>query len=106
MELIVLIVLVVSCLVWLSAYRKKKRREALMLKYGDPRIVDMIMEKRFWLGQTGQQLLDSLGHPADIDEKVLKTKTKQTWKYSPTGKNRFALRITLENGAVIGWDQK
>jgi hypothetical protein len=89
-----------------SAHNKRKRREALMRKYGDAEIVDRIMDHRFWQGQTTEQLMDSLGRPADIDEKVFKTKTKQTWKYSPTGKNRFALRITVENGLVVGWDQK
>lgn len=41
-----------------------------------------------------------------FDQKVLKTKTKEVWKYKPTGKNRYALKITLEDDEVIGWDQK
>lgn len=48
--------------------------------------------------------MDSLGRPLDIDQKVLKT--KEVWKYNQTGKGRYALRITLENGEVVGWDQK
>ena len=64
------------------------------------------MKKHFWQGQTEEQLLDSLGKPKDIDQKVLKTKTKEIWKYNETGKNRYALKITLENGKVVGWDQK
>jgi hypothetical protein len=51
-------------------------------------------------------LLDSLGHPADIDEKVLKTKKKEIWKYHHMGGNRFGLRITLELNQVVGWDEK
>jgi len=41
-----------------------------------------------------------------IDEKVLKSKTKQTWKYQPTGVNRYALRIHLDDEIVVGWDDK
>ena len=106
MEIVVGIVVI--CILWacLCAQKKKKRREALLLKYGDAELVERILARRIWQGQTGEQLLDSLGRPVDIDERVLKTKTKHTWKYNQTAKNRFALRITLENGVVVGWDQK
>ena len=39
--------------------------------------------------------------PAPDDEKVLKTKTKHILKFNPTGKNRYALRITIENDVVV-----
>lgn len=106
MEIVVGILAIGILLACLSAYRKKRRRQALLLKYGDAVLVDRIMGGRFWQGQTDEQLLDSLGRPVDIDERVLKTKTKQTWKYNQTAKNRFSLRITLENGVVVGWEQK
>ncbi len=89
-----------------SARAKEKRRAYLMMKYGDPALVDRLMRKMFWVGQTGEQLIDSLGNPVDIDEKVLKTKRKAIWKYFHRGGNRFGLRITVENGQVIGWDEK
>lgn len=60
----------------------------------------------FWTSQTQEQSLDSLGRPEDIDQKVLKTKVKEVWKYHRTGLGRYALRITLEDGVVAGWDQK
>jgi hypothetical protein len=60
----------------------------------------------FWQGQSKEQLLDSLGRPADIDQKVMKTKVKEIWKYNQMGVNRFGLRISIENNVVIGWDQK
>ena len=89
-----------------SHYTTKWRRERLMKKYGDSVLVEKLMGKTFWQGQTEEQLLDSLGRPKDTDQKVLKTKTKEIWKYHETGKNRYALKITLENGEVVGWDQK
>ncbi|MDO8926938.1 MAG: hypothetical protein Q7U94_08515 [Sideroxyarcus sp.] len=106
MELIVVLVIVIVAWVAYSNHRDKKRREALFAKYGDSEIVNKIMSKSFWQGQTPEQLTDSLGDPVDIDTKVLKTKTKEVWKYNETGKGRFALRITVEDGIVVGWDQK
>lgn len=106
MELIAIIIVVIALSAYLSARSTKKKREALMAKYGDAEIVRRIMSREFWQGQTADQLLDSLGRPIEVDEKVFKTKTKQVWKYKQTAKRRFALRITLENGEVVGWDQR
>lgn len=86
--------------------RRKERIAFLMSKYGDEKIVDMIMERTMWQGQTEEQLRDSLGNPAAMDASVLKTKTKDVWKYHREGRNRFALRVIVENGLVVGWKQK
>jgi hypothetical protein len=111
--IIALIVIVVIGIVLVTAYTNKKRREdlerrraVLLAKYQDPQIVDMIMRRMFWQGQSQEQLLDSLGRPADIDQKVMKTKVREIWKYNQMGTNRFGLRITIENSVVVGWDQK
>ena len=114
-----IILIIIIAIIWLSisAYNKKKqeeakkaalqkRREHLLKKYGSPEIADKIMNGVVWIDQTEEQLLDSRGHPADVDSKVLKTKTKEIWKYHPKGKGRFGLRITVENGYVVGWDDK
>lgn len=106
MEIIVFIVLGLFAWFLISSHNTKQRRDALLKKYGDAALVEKIMRRMFWQGQTQEQLLDSLGRPLDIDERVLKTKTKETWKYNRQGKNRFALRVILENGVVVGWDQK
>jgi hypothetical protein len=36
----------------------------------------------------------------------LKTKRKAVWKYAHRGGNRYGLRITVENNAVVGWDER
>lgn len=77
-----------------------------MMKYDDADIVERIMKKHFWQGQSADQLMDSLGPPADIDSKIMKTKSRYVWKYHSTGKNRYRLRITIEDGEVVGWDHK
>jgi hypothetical protein len=106
-EMLVGAVLVITALViGYKYFQKRKRREHLMKKYGDQRLVNRLMDGYFWENQTSEQLLDSLGKPADIDVKILKTKKKEIWKYNHRGGNRYGLRITLDNDLVIGWEQK
>ena len=83
-----------------------QRRRQLTAKYGDAEIARRIMRREVWQGETAEQLRESLGTPADTDEKVLKTKRKEVWKYRPTGKNRFGLKVTLDDGIVVAWDMK
>lgn len=84
----------------------KQRKASLLSKYGDSELVEKLLQGYFWQGQTEEQLRDSIGAPSDIDQKILKTKKKEVWKYGPTGRNRYGLRITVENGVVVGWDKK
>jgi hypothetical protein len=105
-----------SILAWIAAlgllaiviaiWGYRQRRRHLIERYGDPEIARRIMKGILWQGETQEQLLESLGRPEDTDEKVLKTKTKQVWKYRPTAKNRFGLKVTLDDGVVVGWEQK
>lgn len=87
-------------------YQIKKRKDLLMKKYGNLKIVEMLIKRMFWQGQTTGQLIDSIGKPLNVDQKVMKTKVKEIWKYNSIGKNRYGLKITIENGEVIGWDKK
>ena len=66
----VLIFTAVAC-----AWGYLQRRKQLTEKYGDPEIARRIMKRVLWQGETQEQLLESLGTPADTDQKVLKTKT-------------------------------
>lgn len=85
---------------------QKRRFSGLVGKYGSEEIAKNIIDGRFWQGQTSEQLLESLGRPVEIEDKVLKSKSRQLWKYKKQGVNRFGLRITVENGYVTGWEQK
>lgn len=103
--LIVLVVCVVVLIFVAVRYGKNKRREHLMAKYSDANLVDIIMQKKIFEGMSTEQLIDSWGHPVAKDHKVLKTKISETFKYNQTGRNRFASRVMLENGIVVGWKQ-
>ncbi len=83
-----------------------QRRKQLTEKYGDPEIARRMMKRVLWQGETQEQLLESLGTPEDIDQKILKTKSKEVWKYRPSGKNRFGPKVTLDDGIVVAWDIK
>ncbi len=105
--LIVAGLLAVALLVFLFArWALAQRRRHLIERYYDPSIADRIMKGMYWRGQTADQLRDAIGKPADIDQTVLKTKVKEIWKYQPSGKRRYGLKITLDDGVVIGWEDK
>lgn len=106
MEWLIWIVIVVIAVVVGASYFEEQRRKTLLAKYGDRKIVNMIMNRTMWQGQTEEQLRDALGDPAAMDTSVLKTKTKDVWKYHREGQNRYALRVIVENGLVVGWKQK
>ncbi len=82
------------------------RLNYLLDKYQDEETVQRIINKVIWDGMSAAQLFDALGEPAAIDQKYLKRVSREVWKYSREGKNRFASRVTLENGFVVGWDFK
>jgi hypothetical protein len=92
---------------FLNHRRYKKWVSYIKEKYhNDIEIVNAILNGQFWKGQSMEQLKDSLGSPAAIDKQVLKTKTKETWKYNETRKGQYALKIMLEKDLVVGWDMK
>jgi uncharacterized protein len=74
----------------------------LVRRYG-PEATSRILAHEIWQGMTEDQLIESRGHPSDMEREIKREKTKETWKYYQTGKNRFRERIYLENGIVIGW---
>ena len=88
-----------------SALRHQQRRETLIARFG-PDIAERILAGQYWQGATSEMLTESLGAPLDVKERVLKTKTKHTYCYQQTAKNRFALKVHLEDDQVVGWDDE
>ena len=79
---------------------------ALQKKYKNKEVVERILNREYWEGQTEEQLRDALGEPDDKDERKTKVRHTQIWKYGHIHSNRYRLRITLKNGLVTGWDEK
>ena len=110
MEWIVVAILLVVALavLWFVArsLAKRSRYARLIEKYGDEKLVTAILTQTIWQGMTVEQLRDAWGEPAAIEQRVLKTKVKEVFKYKQTARNRFRDKVTLEDGIVVGWDQK
>jgi hypothetical protein len=103
----ILLVVAVLVLVFVARSLAKNSRYArLLAKYGDEKLVHAIVTQTIWQGMTVDQLKDSWGEPVAIEQKVMKTKTREIFKYKPLGKNRFRDKVTLEDGIITGWDQK
>ena len=89
------------------AEQHRARIDYLMSRHGgDEGLVARIDAGELWVGQTADQLRDAYGEPEDIDERVMKTKRREIWKYDQVGTNRFSTRITLDDGVVAGWDKR
>lgn len=95
-----------AVLLGLDAYTRWMRRKVLMAKYGDQAAVDKIMRHMIWQGMTADQVSDALGEPELKEQKVMKTKTVETWKYGQKTRTQFRWRITIEDGVVTGWEEK
>jgi hypothetical protein len=55
-------------------------------------------------GMTRDEVIAAVGEPDDVDERVTKKKTKHVLKYRDyVATSRFRLRVTLEDGVVVGW---
>jgi hypothetical protein len=107
---VVLVVLVLRARAARARARERRAAEErvafLLAKYEDASLVQRIMDRAIWIGQTTEQLTDSLGSPVDVDTTVLKTKTRQVWKYGHRGANRYALRVRVVDSCVEGWEEK
>lgn len=91
---------------WIRVRAEKRDRLTYLFSRYDTYEAHKILRKIIWVGETSEQLLDSLGKPYATDDKLMKTKHRRVWKYRHQGGNRFALRITVDDDAVSAWDDK
>ena len=103
---LVMLALAIIVLTCLKIHKAKKRQQYLLNKYQDHALVDAIINRSFWQGQSAEQLRDSLGPPLQIEKKRLRDKTQEVWTYKYRIGHRYMLSITLDNGHVIFWNKK
>jgi hypothetical protein len=84
--------------------RQRIYQEGLAARFG-PENANRILAKEVWVGATKDMILEAFGKPDEITEKVLKTKTKRIFKYRDDTSGRFALKITLDDDEVVGWEK-
>ncbi len=89
---------------WSRAKRARERYTQLCDSFGEE-MANNIVAGQLWEGCPYAAMLEILGQPADVDEQVSKRKVKYTYKYYQTGKNRYRLRVLVENGEVTGWKE-
>ena len=89
-----------------STKAAKERVAILRKKYGRTELAAKIVEHQIWVGQTVEQLVDSLGPPIDIDEKPGLAERRLVYKYRATGPRSHPLWVTIENDRVTGWIEK
>jgi ABC-type anion transport system duplicated permease subunit len=87
----------------LRANLRKARHQKLSQRFSSDEVASAIMRREIWQGMTAEMLQESRGKPDGHDQSVFKTKTKETWKYEKIGKNRYKIRVMLENRVVVGW---
>ena len=79
----------------------------LMRRHGcDEATAQRITLGEVWEGMTEAMLIDARGLPVSRDQRNIKGRIRETWKYNQTGRGRFATRIIVNDGRVIGWDVK
>lgn len=84
---------------------RQQRWHALAARFGQE-AATAVMAGRIWQGQTAEMVIEALGRPVDVDERVLNAQMSQVWKYRPLGHNRYGLRVFIDNGVVVGWESK
>ena len=88
------------------AAKRKKRRKALVKKYGED-IALKIINKQLFIDMTKEMLIDALGSPSDEKETVTREKTTNKYYYHPRKTRQsttvYGLEVTLENDVVSGW---
>jgi hypothetical protein len=93
----------IAFVAWQKRETKKRRHRDLVSRFGEE-IAAAILRGEFWQGATREMLIESRGHPTHIKESVLKDKIKHTYCYNQIAKNRYALRVHLEDRIVVGWE--
>ena len=95
------VAVIVATIIFYFIRKRAARLAYLRAKYGDEALVQRIMRRSLWRGQTMEQLLDSIGPPASMDSNLLKTRKREVWKYHPSGKGRYRTRVTLDDDLVV-----
>lgn len=86
--------------------QRRARHAALEASYGAAG-ADSIMRRQLWIGAPEPAVREIFGAPDDVEERVLKTKTKRILKYrDPSHAGRYVTKVTLDDGAVVGWEDR
>lgn len=81
----------------------QRRVDYLREKYKDESIVQDILDKRPWVGETYEQFLDSFGEADHVQYIRLKNKSREVWHYERIGKGKYKRSYTLDDDVLCAW---
>jgi hypothetical protein len=85
---------------------RRERRERLVAMFGQDG-ADHVFHRKLWIGAPEAAAIEAFGPPDEVEERALKTKTKRILKYRDALHSaRYSVKVTIENGAVVGWEDK
>lgn len=76
-------------------YKKRLKRRALAVRFGSD-VADRVMAKQFWLGATEAMIVESLGRPVSVVERVTEARQARILRYRKR-------ELTFEDGALVAW---
>ena len=89
------------------------KRMRLMDKYNNKELVEKLMNKMIWQGQTEEQLLDSIGQPSytyhvNLQRKILRYEhtAKKTGRFRSFTLPFQGFNVTIVDGTVVASDRK
>jgi hypothetical protein len=82
-----------------------RRKKSIQEKYSEV-VAQRILAKEYWIGQTREQLRDSLGVPERVETQENSTTSKEICKFFHQDYKRIRLKITIKNGVVTQIDEK
>lgn len=65
-----------------------------------------IITRNLWIGETKEQLIDSIGEPIKISTKVSGEKISESYYYNQINARSYGLIVDIENDIVKGWEIK
>lgn len=81
----------------------ERRRQRLIDTYG-PEVASRILRCIIAQGDTVEIVHEMFGEPEAVTEKVSPTRARYVLKYGQLNARSFRLKVTIEDGVVIGWE--
>lgn len=79
----------------------EQRRTELIQRYIDQDIVEWILNRELWLGESAEMVEESFGEP----ENVKQTSSGDIWSYLRKHSGHYGLEILLKDGKVSSWTE-
>ncbi|WP_261503670.1 hypothetical protein [Burkholderia multivorans] len=102
---IVIALLLASGFIFLFVKSTKDRENKIRSKYSEE-VAEKILAGKFWIGQSKNELRDSIGLPEKIETQQNSKNSKEIWKFFHKESNRIRLKITMTDGVVTQIDRK